>query len=92
MKPVEPLKPIPVEGTIDVILLVWGGGGNIGLPDPDPNAMRPIIAGWTDSERAEVIRYAASIHAVAGDNLDERIPPKPTRLIELMDAVDCQFV
>ena len=84
-------QPIPTEDTVDIILLVWGGGGDLGLPDPDESQLRRGIEQWCNSERAEVIRYAAAVHAVASDNHDIDVPEKPQRLIELMDAIDCQF-
>ena len=84
-------QPIPTEDTVIIILLVWGGGGDMGLPDPDESQLRREIEKWSNAERAELIRYAAAVHAVAGDHNDVEVPPKPKRLTELMNSINCQF-
>lgn len=75
----------------DVLLLVFGGGGEFGIPDPDCDAMSKIIEDWSYQQRQDVIDYADAVYAVASDNTGIKIPPKPQCLIEMMNAMDCQF-
>jgi len=84
-------KLLTAHEVSEVLLMVYGGGADIGLPDPDGKVMESIIERWTDSERQEVVAYAGAVHADAGDNDVENFPARPTCLSQMMDEMDCQF-
>lgn len=79
------------SGVADVLVMVYGGGGDAGLPDPDVIEMRRIISMWTDEERQNVVDFACAVYAVASDNEGVDVPEKPACLVAMMNEMNCQF-
>lgn len=86
-----PCNHLAAEEVASVLLMVFGGGSDIGSPDPDPMVMEHIIMKWSGEERQKVVDFAGAVHAVASDNEGVEIPEKPACLVAMMNEMDCQF-
>jgi len=81
---------IQVSDLVDTIRMVFGGGGSLGLPEPNYEAITDLAAGWSQEVRRGVLDWAMSIHLSASDN-DNPIEPCPQVITEYMVSTGDNF-